>query len=126
MYSIETRHPFLDSQLVEFCLALPWSASFHRWKTKIVLRDAMNGFLPEEILNSVYCHNPGRYFIKEMFRVKKDYFDYLVNYQLDDIKDYVNLHTVKEYYERCQVDWKPEEAKFAFLALNLAAWMQRN
>ena len=80
LYSIEPRHPFLDTQLVEFCLALPWTASFYRGRTKVVQRDAMTGFLPEEILNSEYCQNPGRYFIKEMFRVKKDYFDYLVNY----------------------------------------------
>ena len=48
--SIESRVPFLDHPLVEFTARLPQRLKFRRWTTKYVLREAMRGVLPEEIL----------------------------------------------------------------------------
>jgi asparagine synthase (glutamine-hydrolysing) len=49
-FSIESRHPFLDRRLIEFCLAVPeeqrWSTD---WPTKKLLRNAMQNVLPESI-----------------------------------------------------------------------------
>ena len=50
LYSIEVRHPFMDKRLVEFCLALPREQKIKNGWTKIVLRRAMAGILPDEII----------------------------------------------------------------------------
>lgn len=45
-FSIESRLPFLDHRLVEYCIGLPTDYKFRKGFTKAVLRDAM-GDLPE-------------------------------------------------------------------------------
>ena len=48
--SIESRVPFLDHKLVEFTARLPERLKLRGWTTKYVLRRAMRGVLPEQIL----------------------------------------------------------------------------
>jgi asparagine synthase (glutamine-hydrolysing) len=48
--SIESRVPFLDHPLVEFASRLPARLKLRGWTTKYVLRRAMKGRLPREIL----------------------------------------------------------------------------
>ena len=48
--SIESRVPFLDHKLVEFAAGLPVSMKLRNFTTKFVLRRAMKGRLPKEIL----------------------------------------------------------------------------
>ncbi|MEZ4422411.1 MAG: asparagine synthase (glutamine-hydrolyzing) [Gemmatimonadota bacterium] len=48
--SIESRVPFLDHPLVEYAARLPRHLKLDGWTTKAVLRRAMKGVLPEEIL----------------------------------------------------------------------------
>lgn len=47
---IEPRNPFLDIRLVAFCLSLPEQQLQRNGWPKLVLRNAMAGFLPEEVL----------------------------------------------------------------------------
>ena len=48
--SIESRVPFLDHKLVEFSAGLPDRLKLRGWTTKYVLRKAMEGVLPDQIL----------------------------------------------------------------------------
>jgi asparagine synthase (glutamine-hydrolysing) len=48
-FSVEARVPFLDHRLVEWLVRLPPGLKLHRGMTKVVLREAMDGILPEEI-----------------------------------------------------------------------------
>jgi asparagine synthase (glutamine-hydrolysing) len=48
--SIESRVPFLDHKLVEFAARLPVNMKLRGMTTKYILRRAMAGLLPEEIL----------------------------------------------------------------------------
>lgn len=50
-HSIETRVPFLDYRLVEFVLGLPEEYILKEGVTKRILREAMNGILPDRIKN---------------------------------------------------------------------------
>jgi len=52
-HSIEARVPFLDYRLVEFVLGLPDEYKIADGVTKLVLRDAMQGLLPERVRNRV-------------------------------------------------------------------------
>jgi asparagine synthase (glutamine-hydrolysing) len=49
--SLEARVPLLDHRLVEFALNLPSHLKLHRGQTKVILRQAMNGRLPQTILD---------------------------------------------------------------------------
>lgn len=48
--SIESRVPFLDHELIEFATHLPTDMKLRGTTTKYILREAMKGVLPEEIL----------------------------------------------------------------------------
>ena len=48
-HSIETRLPFLDYRLVEFCISMPAEHKIHDGWTKFVLRKAMEDVLPDRI-----------------------------------------------------------------------------
>jgi asparagine synthase (glutamine-hydrolysing) len=48
-WSIESRVPFLDYRLVEFAFELPLNQKIRRGTTKFILRNAMNGLIPESI-----------------------------------------------------------------------------
>jgi asparagine synthase (glutamine-hydrolysing) len=49
--SIESRVPFLDHRLVELTARMPVRMKLRGKNTKFLLREAMKGILPEEILN---------------------------------------------------------------------------
>jgi asparagine synthase (glutamine-hydrolysing) len=48
-FSVEARVPFLDYRLVELAFAMPGSTKVRDGMTKVVLREAMRGILPERI-----------------------------------------------------------------------------
>src|SRR6266540_7207139 len=48
-FGVEARLPFLDHRLVEFAYALEASHRLREGWTKVVLRDAMDGILPDEV-----------------------------------------------------------------------------
>lgn len=50
-YSIESRVPFLDHNIVERTLSLPSEKIINKATTKVILRKAMKGVLPEKIRN---------------------------------------------------------------------------
>ena len=48
-FSLETRFPFLDHNLVEKTLAIPSGIFIRNGYTKVLMRDALQGILPEKI-----------------------------------------------------------------------------
>jgi len=50
-WSIESRVPFLDHRLVDLCMSMPTSHRFYRGESKRVLRAAMRGIVPDQILD---------------------------------------------------------------------------
>jgi asparagine synthase (glutamine-hydrolysing) len=50
--SLEVRAPFLDSRLAEYALSLPAHLKVHHGVGKFVLREALKGLLPEEVLKA--------------------------------------------------------------------------
>jgi asparagine synthase (glutamine-hydrolysing) len=49
-FSLESRTPFLDYRLVEFCFSLPARFKISGAETKLVLRRAMSGLMPREVV----------------------------------------------------------------------------
>ncbi|MCK5330166.1 MAG: asparagine synthase (glutamine-hydrolyzing), partial [Candidatus Marinimicrobia bacterium] len=51
MNSLEVRTPFLDTELAEFVARLPVNYKLRGLKTKYLMKMAMSGFIPDNILN---------------------------------------------------------------------------
>lgn len=52
-FSIESRQPFLDYRLVEFLLSLSQEEKYFNGTTKVILRKAMQGLLPDMVRNRI-------------------------------------------------------------------------
>jgi asparagine synthase (glutamine-hydrolysing) len=50
-FSVESRTPFMDYRLIEFCLGLPEEFVYQEGERKTILRSAMRGLVPDEILD---------------------------------------------------------------------------
>jgi asparagine synthase (glutamine-hydrolysing) len=50
-HSLESRAPFLDHRLVEFCASLPADWKMRGWRKKSLLKLSQRSHLPQEILN---------------------------------------------------------------------------
>jgi asparagine synthase (glutamine-hydrolysing) len=46
---VESRHPLLDRELVEFCISLPWNQKVHSGWSKIGMRRVAEGLLPHAV-----------------------------------------------------------------------------
>jgi asparagine synthase (glutamine-hydrolysing) len=74
--SLESRVPFLDHKLVEFAARMPDAMKLRGWTTKYVLRRAMRGVLPPQILTRKKMGFPtpvGRWFRGQFRRVIDEY-----------------------------------------------------
>jgi asparagine synthase (glutamine-hydrolysing) len=105
--SVEGRDPFLDHELVEFALALPPRMKSRRGVGKYVLREAMRGSLPEEILNRPKqgFGTPMKEWLRESFgeRIQRD----VRTSTLADrgLLDYDRIDQLFEAHRRGQGDW---------------------
>jgi asparagine synthase (glutamine-hydrolysing) len=50
--SLEARSPLLDHELMQFAAALPADLKVRRRHTKVILRSALRGWVPDEILDA--------------------------------------------------------------------------
>ena len=101
-FSIESRQPFLDYQLVEFLLSLPLEEKFNQGMTKIILRKSMKDILPEKVRNRVTKFGfpspqkilmdtlDSSYFKKYVNRGS----DFLVSCQLDNYRESIDLFLI--------------------------------
>jgi asparagine synthase (glutamine-hydrolysing) len=74
--SIESRVPFLDHKLVEFSAKMPVKMKLRGRETKWILREAMRGVLPEEILTRPKMGFPvpvGSWFRREFRHIVDEY-----------------------------------------------------
>jgi asparagine synthase (glutamine-hydrolysing) len=124
-HSIEPRHPFLDRRLVEFCLALPWHQKVHRGWTKVVLRRAMGGILPDEVRWRDDKENLSGEFATLGISMVQSVVERAIRDHLEEAAEYVDMAAVRAAYDR----WQSEDDDLEALpkvweAVNLVWWLR--
>lgn len=74
-FSIESRVPFLEPELVHFALSLPAEYKIHHGVTKHVLRESLKGHIPEEIrtrVDKLGFPAPEKTWLTKAFDIKVD------------------------------------------------------
>lgn len=85
MYSsLETRVPFLDKEVIESAFNLPLNKKIHQGKSKIILKDILSKYLPEELIN----------------KEKRGFALPIASWMRSDLKDWVNDILSKEICNR--------------------------
>lgn len=124
LVSIEARHPFMDVRLVEFCLALPWMSSYYRGRSKVVMRDAMDGRLPEQVLSTTYCRHLAPHFHRAWFLLKQPSIEKMLHDHLNSISEFADQDSIWQSYRRCSLEWTVEDWTRVRTAITLALWYQ--
>ena len=122
--SIEPRHPFLDSRLVEFALALPADQKLRRGLTRLVLRGAMAGLLPEEIRwrKGKADHRP--IIPHALATAGPSRLGTVLDKEAEILAGYVDLAALRAAYERCVRTGAPRDALTVWRGVTLAAWLR--
>lgn len=120
---VEARHPFMDKRLIEFCLALPSRQSLSGGWTRVILRRAMQGILPEALQWRAAKALLGGSYKHVLFGAKPGAVEALMQ-DLDMLVPYVDLDHVRQLYERRNMLSDAEEVTFG-LILTMVYWLKR-
>jgi asparagine synthase (glutamine-hydrolysing) len=114
--SLEVRAPFLDRRLATYALSLPAHLKMRRGSGKVVLREAMRGRLPDQVLDGAKhgFNLPVRAWLGDLFWKKLD----------DEVSSYAALPdaelNVAALRERVKADREVVRSKNSYRALHRA------
>lgn len=96
---IELRHPFMDKRLVEYCLSLPSEMSFNNGWSRLILRKAMHGIIPETIRwrfgkTGFYSATSEAFFERDGALLRE------VVENLGDLEDFIDYSAAKSIVEK--------------------------
>jgi asparagine synthase (glutamine-hydrolysing) len=123
-HSIEALHPFMDKRLAEFCLALPWDQKIREGWTKLILRRATKGLLPEEVRWRPGWEHLGHTFMQARFIHDKDLMYSLLYSHSPLLEPYVNIKRVKDVYERFLKTQNMADGDIVWTVVSLIAWLK--
>ncbi len=120
-FSLEGRYPFLDRDLVDFCLRLPIDQSFRDGWSRGVMRRGMKGILPEKVRR-----RPG----KTSFAKSSD--ESIVNVDAEKLRsvmdapgllaEYVDVANVRAVVAKPIEEWDKDAIRIAQMA-SLREWI---
>ena len=126
-FSVESRHPFMDKRLIEFCMALPSPQKLNQGWSRAILRRAMNGILPESVQWRGGKMDMTPNFLHGLLKLNRKLLDKLMLSNLESIETYVDLVKVRSAYERLvsgnQVN--DRDINTVWTAVTLALWLSQ-
>ncbi len=124
-FSMELRYPFLDRRLVEFCLALPPEQKLRRGWTRMVVRRALAGSLPEEIRWRIRKTNLGPNFDRGLLMFDRKLLEEVVLKNSQVIERYVDVDALHRMYYQHVFQGVVDNSHLVFAAVVLGLWLRR-
>ncbi len=124
-FSIEPRYPYLDSRLLEFCLALPPEQKLHGGWIRVIVRRALADSLPETVRWRGGKAAFGSAFTAGLLTLDRELLDEVI---LDDpsvIEGYVSTAALRQAYDRCLSGGEGTDSLTIWTAAILALWLRR-
>lgn len=120
-FGIEARHPFMDKRLVEFCLSLPVSQSYSGGWSRIIMRRAMKGMVPDKIRWRSGKANLTAPFHAYYARLGNEGVNGLLS-RINQTSNYFDISKMKTYYENINSINKSEFDSLV-KSINLGYWI---
>jgi asparagine synthase (glutamine-hydrolysing) len=127
-FGIETRYPFFDSRLVEFCLAIPAEQKLRNGWTRWVMRNAMSGLLPEPVQWRPSKADLSPNFHRMLFeRDGATIRDVVESSRLESVTEYVDPVAVRSRFRRwaAQSGALRQDGRMLFSITLLTLWVER-
>ena len=124
-YSLESRHPFFDRSLMEFCINLPATQKLQQGWGRLIMRNAMSDILPTEIqwrsgksnLSPNYRRKLLEYEIKTIERVL------VRDYEL--LENYIDIDMLHSELKRYMNEPMKANAMMIYSAVTLGSWIKK-
>jgi asparagine synthase (glutamine-hydrolysing) len=117
-FGVETRHPFYDSRVLEFCLGLPPSQRIHNGVTRLILRRGVGDLLPKEIATRRDKANLGPSFTYKLITFERERMEALLA-DPREIGPYVDIERLRGVYRRWLEKGSVRDALDVWVALML-------
>jgi asparagine synthase (glutamine-hydrolysing) len=124
-FGIEPRHPFHDVRLVEFCIGLPWHWKTHHGWTKMIMRRAMEPYLPAEVVWRRDKDSLMWEFNRLILKARAEYFYQVTCDEQASLKPYVNFEKLMQAWQEYLTLSDETHAEWIWSGIALALWLRR-
>ncbi len=125
-FGIESRYPFFDKRLVDFCLSVPSNQKLSKGSTRSIFRQAMSGILPEDVRTRRGKSDMSPGFTCGLARHHNLLLEQVLTNRTSAALRYVNRSYLITSYKRYTKDPAkfPVEAVVLYGFANLSRWME--
>lgn len=121
-FGLETRHPFLDRRLVEFCLALPSDQKFDGGFGRVIMRRGLQSILPETIRVRGGKASMSLNFINGLMNIDAHLFERALSQNEQAVSPYVDSSKWRESWQRLKATTEPGEGEKVTNKDSLVVW----
>ena len=123
-FSVETRYPYFDKRVVEFCMSLPPQQKISKKCTRVVLRRAMAELLPQQVQQRGGKGNLGHNFTMGLLTKDKPIIDDVLE-NPGELERYVNMDVFRTMYSKFRLDGESNLAPKIWQIASLGIWLRR-
>lgn len=127
-HGLDVRYPFFDRRLVEYCVSLPPEQKIRRGVTRMILRRAMAGVVPERVLSRKDKTNiePGLarvFWQHERDRVQ----EFLDSGALDELSAYLDVQVCRDIFQKyVRGEGDAQDRLVVWLVLSYLMWREES
>ena len=127
-HSVETRYPFFDRRLMEFCMTLPPKQKLHQGRTRDIMRRAMSGILPREVQWRFEKSNLIANFNLKLLEFNRQILEDVILNDSKIIEEYADVPALRTAYHRyrSQPLKTSDDSGNVFLLVTLALWLRQS
>ena len=126
-FSLESRHPFFDKELVEFCLGIPIEKKLENGQNKSILRNSLRTLLPESIYNKKDSFHLGPFYQNNFLDIFNNEINALADNNFYPVNEYLDskfLNSAHRNYQKSK-DFE-RHGNYLWRALTLDIWLKNN
>jgi asparagine synthase (glutamine-hydrolysing) len=124
-HAVEARYPFFDRRLMELCLSLPTEQKLGRGWSRLILRRAMKGYIPESVRLRLSKGNLSFNFYRKFLERDRHLLEDAILHNPSELEPYVDLSSLRDSYERYKVSPLEHNGTVGvFAVVNLWMWLR--
>jgi asparagine synthase (glutamine-hydrolysing) len=124
-FSIEVRFPFCDRRLIEFSLALPPEQKLRDGWNRFVLRQAMQGVLPEKVRWRGGKISLSRVLPYTLKKYDTEFVEDVIFYPPDPIQRYIDMDVIQKMYNQFIDNGQEENLQWVWQVIILLSWFKQ-
>ena len=124
-FGLEPRYPFFDRRLVEFCLALPAEQKLSGGWTRVVLRRALAGVVPDAVRWRPRKSDLSPAFTRGLVSYERNQLDDIVFTDPAVVEPFVDVERLRVTWSRCLQSADSDDVLAVWRVATLALWLRR-